>query len=54
MASIRVNKAKQKLQSGEIVTVISGLQSSDVIDFLGPMGFDAAWIEMEHLSLIHI
>ncbi|SVE35345.1 uncharacterized protein METZ01_LOCUS488199, partial [marine metagenome] len=51
VASIRVNKTKQKLQNGEIVTVISGLQSSDIIDFLGPMGFDAAWIEMEHGSV---
>ena len=50
MASIRVNKAKQKLQNGEIITVVSGLQSSDIIDFLGPMGFDAAWIECEHGS----
>ena len=51
MASIRVNKAKQKLQNGEVITVISGLQSSDIIDFLGPMGFDAAWIETEHGSV---
>ena len=51
MASIRVNKTKEKLRNGEIVTVISGLQSSDIIDFLGPMGFDAAWIEMEHGSV---
>ena len=51
MASIRVNKTKEKLQNGELVTVISGLQSSDIIDFLGPIGFDAAWIEMEHGSV---
>ncbi len=48
MPSIRVNQAKQKLQKGEVVTTISGLQSSDIIDFLGPIGFDAAWIECEH------
>ena len=48
MPSIRVNRAKQKLQNGELVTTISGLQSSDIIDFLGPIGFDAAWIECEH------
>lgn len=48
MASIRVNRAKEKLQKGEVVTTISGLQSSDIIDFLGPIGFDAAWIECEH------
>ena len=48
MPSIRVNGAKQKLRNGEVVTTISGLQSSDIIDFLGPVGFDAAWIECEH------
>ena len=46
-----MTRAKQKLQNGEIITVISGLQSSDIIDFLGPMGFDAAWIECEHGSV---
>ena len=48
MPPIRPNRAKQKLQQGGIVTTISGLQDSDIIDFLGPMGFDAAWIECEH------
>jgi 4-hydroxy-2-oxoheptanedioate aldolase len=48
---IRTNRAKQKLQQGQVVTTISGLQSSDIIDFLGPMGFDAAWIECEHGSV---
>ena len=51
MPSIRINKAKQKLLRGEVVTTISGLQSSDIIDFLGPIGFDAAWIECEHGSV---
>ena len=48
MPPIRTNRAKQKLQQGQVVTTISGLQSSDIIDFLGPLGFDAAWIECEH------
>ena len=48
MPPIRVNRAKEKLQRGEVVTTISGLQDSDIIDFLGPLGFDAAWIECEH------
>ncbi len=48
MPSIRINRAKQKLLKGEVVTTISGLQTSDIIDFLGPIGFDAAWIECEH------
>ncbi len=51
MVEIRPNRAKEKLQRNELVTTISGLQSSDVIDFLGPIGFDAAWIEGEHGSV---
>jgi len=45
---IRANTAKQKLQNNQVVTTISGLQNADTIDFLGPLGFDAAWIECEH------
>ena len=51
MPEIRVNTAKQKLQNNQVVTTISGLQSADIIDFLGPMGFDAAWMECEHGSV---
>jgi len=45
---MRENRAKQKLQNGQVVTVTSGHQSSDMIDFLGPLGFDAMWLETEH------
>ena len=48
MNGIRPNKAKQRLQQNQVVTTISGLQTSEIIDFLGPLGFDAAWIEGEH------
>ena len=48
MPAIRNNVAKQKLQNNQLVTTISGMQDADTIDFLGPMGFDAAWIECEH------
>ena len=48
MPVIRANTAKQKLQNNQIVTTISGLQNADTIDFLGPLGFDAAWMECEH------
>ena len=48
MPHIRPNVAKEKLGKNQVVTTISGLQNADVIDFLGPMGFDAAWIECEH------
>ena len=51
MPSIRPNKAKEKLASGQAVTTISGLSSSEIIDFMGPLGFDAAWIEGEHGSV---
>ena len=45
---MRENRAKQKLRDGQIVTVTSGHQTSDMIDFLGPFGFDAMWLETEH------
>ena len=48
MASIRINRSKEKLKAGGVVTTISGWASSDMIDFLGPMGFDAVWLETEH------
>ena len=48
MPQIRPNVAKEKLRKNQVVTTISGVQDADVIDFLGPMGFDAAWIEGEH------
>ena len=48
MPPIRSNRAKEKLQAGEAVSVISGHMTSEIIDFLGPMGFEAAWIECEH------
>ncbi len=48
MPGIRINRAKEKLQAGEAVSVISGHMTSEIIDFIGPMGFDAAWIECEH------
>ena len=48
--TIRPNRAKRKLQNGRITTVVGGLgfNTSDFIDFLGPLGYDAAWIEGEH------
>ena len=48
MAAIRKNRAKEKLQNGQGVTTISGNMTSEIIDFLGPLGFDAVWLECEH------
>ena len=50
MQTIRQNRAKHKLQRGEVVTCVSGLffNTANMIDFLGPLGFDSIWIETEH------
>ena len=48
MAQMRENRAKHKLERGEVVTIVSGHNSSDIIDFLGQFGFDGVWIEGEH------
>jgi len=45
---MRENKAKRKLQNGEVVTVVSGHQNADMIDFLGSLGLDGVWLEGEH------
>ena len=48
MPAIRPNPVKDKLRQGQTATCISGLLSSEIIDFLGPVGFDAVWMECEH------
>ncbi len=46
---MRGNRVKQKLQAGEIATVLGGHSNSgDTIDFCGQLGFDGFWIEGEH------
>ena len=45
---IRPNPAKEKIRRGQPATCISGLMSSEIVDFLGPLGFDSAWMECEH------
>lgn len=44
------NKAKRKLQAGTPILFAFGNNTPDMIDFLGPLGFDAVRIEMEHGS----
>ena len=48
MPPIRLNAAKRKLQENGVVTTISGNLTSEIIDFMGPLGFDAVWSECEH------
>jgi len=45
----RANRAKRRLAAGGVATVVAGhSMSADSIDFLGPHGFDAVWLEAEH------
>ena len=48
MGGLRENRIKHKLQRGEIATVIEAPYSADMIDFMGPFGFDGVWLESEH------
>jgi 2-keto-3-deoxy-L-rhamnonate aldolase RhmA len=49
MAKMRENKAKRKLDHGEVVTMLMGAHNSpDMIDFMGQFGFDSILIEGEH------
>ena len=48
MAELRPNRAKHKLAAGGTATAISGTITSDLIDALGPVDFDAVWLEGEH------
>lgn len=46
---MRGNRIKQKLDAGEVATVLGGHNNStDTIDFFGPLGFDGFWLEGEH------
>ncbi len=48
MAQLRQNRVKHKLQRGEVATAVLGYNTEDIIDFLGPLGFDCIRIEAEH------
>ena len=48
MPPIRPNRVKEKLAAGQVATVLSGVLSSEMVDFLGPLGFDGVWLECEH------
>ena len=48
MPPIRKNQLKEKLSNGQVTVTISGVMSSEMVDFLGPLGFDGVWLECEH------
>ncbi len=48
MAEIRTNNAKAKLKAGGTVIALGGVDSSEMVDLLGPSPVDAFWFEAEH------
>ena len=48
MRQLRENRIKRKLERGEIVNVVEGFHTAEIVDFLGPLGFDGVWVETEH------
>jgi len=48
MAELRPNRVKRKLAEGGVATVPAGVNTPDLIDLMGPWGFDGFWIEAEH------
>ena len=48
MAEMRPNRAKEKLAAGEVVTCLAGIDSTNLLDFVGHLGLDAVWFEAEH------
>ena len=48
MVQLRPNRVKNKIHNGETAIVVGGYQTPDIIDFMGPMGFDGIWLEGEH------
>ena len=48
MGSMRQNRVKANLNSGALSVVLSGHMTPDIVDSLGPLGFDGVWIEGEH------
>jgi len=46
---MRGNRVKEKLNAGQIATAVSAaVNTADMIDFLGPLGFEGFWLEGEH------
>ena len=48
MANLRKNRVKKKLNNGESVVVLMGLDGSDAVDQFGPGDHDGVWLEGEH------
>lgn len=51
--NIRQNKIKHKLSNGDIATAVMTPMpiTADLIEYMGPYGFDGVWIETEHAAI---
>ena len=47
MLDFRVNRAKEKLAAGEVVSLVMGDYSADTAELLASNGVDVLWGEME-------
>ncbi len=48
MAELRPNRVKRKLEDGDVALIVQGELTPDMVELLGPIGFDGIWIEGEH------
>ena len=48
MAEYRLNKAKQKLEAGGVISIVNGVNDGDTAEMFGNLGFDAILAEGEH------
>ncbi len=48
MAEFKINPLKKKLDDGDVGVIANGPNSSDICDFLGQFGFEAAFVDFEH------
>ena len=48
MTDYQSNPLRRRLAAGEIGIVTLGFNSAEMCDFLGPMGFDAVFVDFEH------
>ena len=48
MSEYRINKAKQKLESGGVISIVNGVNDGDTAEIFGNLGFDAILAEGEH------
>jgi 2-keto-3-deoxy-L-rhamnonate aldolase RhmA len=48
LAEYRINKAKEKLRAGGVISIVNGVNDGDTVEIFGNLGFDAILAEGEH------